>query len=665
MPILAKLFGGNESRNLNEFTNQLRSASGSASIAGPMVSADSAMRISTVYACTRVIAESIASLPLILYRREGRNKHRHYKHPLYRALHDEPNEFMGAMTFRETLTGHLVLRGNAYCEIDWDWAGNIRALYPLRPDRIEAIRIEEGEVKYFYRLPDGEGVKLPAWRVLHVKGLSPDGYMGYNPIAVMRNSIGLAAATEEYGSKFFSNGAKPGVVLKHPGTLGEGAFERLRESWEDRHRGLENANRVAILEEGMSIDTVGIAPEDAQFLDTRKFQRAEIAGQFRVPLHMIGDLERATFSNIEQQSLDFVIHTLRPWFVRWEQEIGRSLLVGEEKESLYAEHLVDALLRGDIKSRYESYASGIQNGFLSVNDVRSFENLNEIEGGDAYNQQMNLGSIGAERTSCSCGKEHRSVEPTEVRAGTESDKAQKIYTQKRKLALSFMPAFEDAASRLVRRESNDIRRAVDKHLRKRSQQDFSAWLSEFYQEFRQVVIDGMTPTLLTYAPQILGLVDGELDRELEFTDELRNFIAAFAGTFANTYVASGQNQIEALIAESVAADTDPADAIEDRLDGWAETKAEKLSRGQSYEFMNAFSVAAYIGAGVKFLRWVSRGDSCPFCKGLDGRIAGIESFFVDAGTKIDTSDGSEPMLIRHKKRYGPLHKGCDCGVVAA
>ena len=232
---------------------------------------------------------------------------------------------------------------------------------------------------------EGASVKLKPTDVLHIPGLGFDGLVGYSPIAMAKNAIGMAIACEEYGAKFFANGAQPGGVLEHPGTIKDP--QRVRESWQRSFGGSGNANKIAVLEEGMKYTPIAISPEQAQFLETRKFQINEIARIFRVPPHMVGDLEKSSFSNIEQQSLEFVKYTLDPWVIRWEQSIMRSLLTPEEKKTYYAKFNLDGLLRGDYQSRMNGYAIGRQNGWMSANDIRELENLDRIpteEGGDLY-----------------------------------------------------------------------------------------------------------------------------------------------------------------------------------------------------------------------------------------------------------------------------------------
>jgi HK97 family phage portal protein len=279
---------------------------------------------------------------------------------------------------------HLLLWGNAYAQIIRDGRGRVLALYPLMPDKMTVDRASNGELFYKYQSDRGEVVMCKEM-VLHIPGLGFDGLIGYSPIAMAKNAIGMAIATEEYGSKFFSNGANPGGVLEHPGVVKDP--KRVRESWNAVYQGSSNAHRIAVLEEGMRFTSIGIPPEQAQFLETRKFQINEIARIFRIPPHMIGDLEKSSFSNIEQQSLEFVKYTLDPWVIRWEQSMQKALLSETEKSQYFIRFSVDGLLRGDYASRMAGYATGRQNGWLSTNDIRELENLNRLPealGGDLY-----------------------------------------------------------------------------------------------------------------------------------------------------------------------------------------------------------------------------------------------------------------------------------------
>ena len=352
---------------------------------GKPVNARTAIQVSTVYACVRVIAETVASLPFAVYEQDKAGSQKAIDHPLYRILHDEPNPEMTSFVWREAMLTHLLLWGNSYSQILRAGRGSIIGIYPLLPDRMEVDRDDKGNLTYTYSTTNGQTVKLRPEDVLHIPGLGFDGIMGYSPIAVERNAVGLAIAAEEFGSKFFGNGATPSGILTHPNTVKNP--KALRESWMEAYGGSSNANRVAILEEGMTFTRISMPNNEAQFLETRKFQVEEICRIYRVPPHMIGDLEHATFSNIEHQSIDFAVHCIRPWLVRIEQSINRSLFSDQEKGRFYSQFNLDGLMRGSYKERMEGYAIGRQNGWLNANDIRDLENMNpipEADGGNAY-----------------------------------------------------------------------------------------------------------------------------------------------------------------------------------------------------------------------------------------------------------------------------------------
>lgn len=361
---------------------------------GKPVNTQTAIQLSTVYACVRVISETVASLPLGVYEATEDGSQKATDHPLYFLLHDDPNSEMTSFVLREVMLAHLLLYGNSYCQILRSGRNQITGLYPLLPDHMEVDRDKNGMLTYTYSTSTGQRVIMAPEEVLHIPGLGFDGVMGYSPIALERNAIGLGIASEEYGSKFFSNGARPSGILTHPNTVKNPAV--LRESWNSIYGGSGNANRVAILEEGMRFEPIAIPNNEAQFLETRKFQVDEICRIFRVPPHLVGDLEHATFSNIEHQSIDFAVHTIRPWLVRIEQSMNRALFSDEEKGRFYVQFNIDGLMRGDYKSRMEGYAIARQNGWMSANDIRGLENQNPIpteEGGDAYLVNGNMISI--------------------------------------------------------------------------------------------------------------------------------------------------------------------------------------------------------------------------------------------------------------------------------
>lgn len=368
---------------------------GGASSSGIVVNPQTAMQAGAVYSCVKVLAESIAMLPCNIYQRgEKTSKTAATSHPLWPLLHDQPNDFQTNVEFFEMLVACLCLRGNAYAWINRTRSGRVVELLPLHPDM---VRVEMGAgfaLRYSVTMPDGSFQTLGPGELFHVRGLSLNGWLGISPIAYARESIGLALATEKFGGQLFRNGAKMGGVLEHPGKLGDEAYKRLKISFDEAHSG-ENAHKTAILEEGMKFSKVTMTADDSQFLETRKYQRSEIAAIFRVPPHMIGDLERATFSNIEQQSLEFVTFTLMPWLTRIEKAIKRDLLSPVERQTYTSKFNVSALLRGDAAARSSYYHNGILDGWMTRNEARVAESelgiiLNPIDGLDIPLMPLNM-----------------------------------------------------------------------------------------------------------------------------------------------------------------------------------------------------------------------------------------------------------------------------------
>ena len=353
---------------------------------GKNVTEETAIQISTVYACVRVLAETIASLPLNVYESDGKGGSRIAEnHPLEYLLHDAPNEEMTSFIWREQMMTQILLRGNSYSQIVRNGKTAIMSIYPLLSSNMTVDRDDSGALTYKYQMADDNTITLSPAEVLHIPGMGFDGIMGYSPIALMKTTLGLTLAAEEYGSKVFGNGATPAGVLTHPNRLKDP--EKLRNAWNAAYGGSANAGKIAILEEGMKFERISMPNSEAQFLETRKFQVSEICRIYRVPPHMVGDLEHATFSNIEHQSISFAVHTIRPWLVRIEQSMNKALFSENERGKYFVKFNMDGLMRGDYKSRMEGYAIARQNGWMSADDIRGLENLNPIgaaKGGEEY-----------------------------------------------------------------------------------------------------------------------------------------------------------------------------------------------------------------------------------------------------------------------------------------
>lgn len=386
--------------------------------AGVRMNETESLQIPSVYACVNVLSRTLSSLPLFVYKRLGESggKIRAPDHPLYRVLHDEANPEMTAMTWRETSCGHLYLWGNSYSEIEYDDLWQVKAIWPLRPDHTWPQRdLQTGELFYYcWIAKSNQVVKLPAWRVLHVPLFGFDGLIGKSPVRLMMDTFGMSAATIQYGAKFFANGANASGVLTHPKTLSKEAQERLREAFDARYKGLSNSHRTMVLEEGLKYERVGIPPEEAQWLESRKFNRSEIASIYGVPPHLIGDLEKSTNNNIEHQGIEFQTITMRPLCVRYEQELTRKTLSEKEKRQYFVEHNMDGLARGDMASRYDAYSKAINGGWMNPDEARAKENENPMPQGQGqvYRIPVNVmpADVAKEFWSTKAGKGGKSNE---------------------------------------------------------------------------------------------------------------------------------------------------------------------------------------------------------------------------------------------------------------
>lgn len=367
--------------------------SGNRTPSGVRVTPETALQCSAFLACVRVISESVASLPLHLYRRlPSGGKEKASEQPLYRMLHQQPNPWQTALEFREQMTALYLMYGNSYAEIRPGVMGAVSELWPLHPSRMQVERLENGQLRYLYREPNGRQTRYTQDQIFHLRWLTTDGVEGLQPSSLSRNAIGLAQALETHGSTYFGNGARPGIVLESDNPIPVEAAERLREQWERMHRGADRAFRTAVLPNGVKAHELSGSNEAAQYLETRQYQVVEVCRAFRVPPHMIQDLTRSTYSNIEVQGTEFVQHCLLPHLKRWEAAISRDLIV--EDDTYFAEHSVTGLLRGDSVARAQWYTSMLQCGVLSVNEIRELENLNPIgPEGDQRFMQLNMTTL--------------------------------------------------------------------------------------------------------------------------------------------------------------------------------------------------------------------------------------------------------------------------------
>ena len=635
---------------------------------GVPISEESALCNTAYWNAIKLISETFSSVPLDLFRRLPRGKSKAVDNPLFDLVHQQPNSEMTKLQFLEAQQAVILSWGNAYAEIEWDMSvGRPVALWPLWPDRVKPTR-QNGTLVYEVKVSPDETRILPKWRMLHVPGFGYNGIMGFSPVSLHRQGIGLGIAMETFGSTFFGNGAKPGGYLEHPGKLSDEAHKRLKENWNNAQQGLTNAQRTAILEEGMKYTQLGIPPDDAQFLGSREFQVQEIARIFNVPPSMLADLSHGTFSNIEQLSLNFVTYTMRPWWERWEQSFNWKLLGPDERKLFFFEFNAEGLLRGDSAARSEFYRTLFGIGTMSPNDIREKENMNPISGGDTYYVPLNMVSVGGtmptalEDQDADDGDLVRLPTAPAMRLLSEGREAKKA-TARFALRASFMEMFRDMALRLIRAERREVMKLARRELR--GQQEFIQEVTTYYDEtFPAVARKQSGPSIRSLMEAIAAVAFSEIGEPDRLTPEMERFISDYVDGFVRRYIQSSRNQIVSIVQEAEA-EEDKVQALDTRFAEWEERRPNKVAHRETVQGSNAMAKLIFVGAGIS-MTWVASGsDPCPYCLEMDGRTLG-----PGGGTYVQKGEGVTPegeLALKPSSEIGhpPLHDACECQLVPA
>ena len=625
---------------------------GRATASGARVTPASALTVAAVYKCVNVLATDIASLPLKLYRRTPQGRELAREHPLYSLLQVRGNDVMTAMKLRELIVVYLALWGNFFAELQRDGRGRVVAVWPIHPARV-GVRLvtvaRRPRLKFDVYDANGSHVTLDQDDVLFIPGLGT-GVVGKSPIQLHAEGLGVAIQAEKYGARFYANDARPGLVLKHPAQLSDQAYDRLRKDHEKRHQGAGNAFKVAILEEGMSAETIGLPPEDAQFLETRTYQARDVYGIYRVPPHKAGDLEHATFANIEHLQLQYVGDSLRGWMVRIEQGV-QTLLDPDEARDYYAKHQVDALLRGDLKTRYEAHAVGRSWGWLSANDVREIEDLNTIENGDVYLQPLNMVPAGTDPMAAA--KEDLDDEFDEARMLERRAREARALPARYDEARALESVYREALARVVAREVRETRAQADELLGgdEPDVEAFTDWLVTFSEDQAEWTQRRMLPSYQAMADAMIEAASDELGEDVT-GDELDKFVRDYAAAYGRRHAGRSRGQLLEVVASAAAGEE--ADAVEERLAEWEEKRARTDARRERQRSSNAITQAAWAALGVATLTWRAVGKSCPICDEMDGRTTKIGRAFAKDGDTVGDLD------VTGTVTHPPIHDGCDC-----
>jgi HK97 family phage portal protein len=640
--------------------------SGQESRAGKRISETTALYNTALSACVRLLSETVATLPLHVYRVNGRTREIDTEHPVARLLR-RPNYEMDAVQLRETLMAHVLTWGNAYAEIERNGAGRPVALWPLLPDRTRPQRTDRGTL--FYTTSVGtRNFNLPAENVFHLVGLGFDGLMGYSPIRMHRQAIGLALATEEFGASWFGSGSRPSGVLTHPGALSDKAKANLRRGWESAHAGLSNSNRVAILEEGLKWQQIGIPPEDAQFLETRKFQVEEIARMYRVPLHLIQHMEKSTSwgSGIEELGQGFVTYSLQSWLVRWEQRIQSRLIPAVEDGRVYAKHSVEGLLRGDSVKRAEFYSKMVAMGVYSINEIRELEDRNPIDDGDLRFVPLNwqtLDGANAEPQPAPAAqlaeREARDISHATSKLDAENRTIERRNARKE----TFRPLFRAAARKVVAWEAARLKAAIKRGKDANNADSVGDWVGDQAEATKSYAKRQFDPVVKAYGADNLNQTAEEEGAPPPLkAEQYREFVDEYSNGLATRYTNESIAQVRGRIAQAPDAES-AFDALDELLDYWEEDRSDSFADEELTQAGGAFIKAALFAAGVQFLRWRANAGACPLCESLDGAVTEITTPFVEAGSIVDAGEGVTPLNVSFNIGHPPLHVGCECQIV--
>lgn len=663
--------------------------------AGVTVNERNALKHLGVLAAVRVISEDLASLPLPLYRRlSPRGKERAVDHPAYALLHDAPNPEMSSFTWRLVGQAHVMTWGNHYAEIVPDGSGRTREIWPLRPDRTKPVRSRSGELRYVtWDELEGREISLPAENVLHIKWLGFDGRMGYSPVQLGKEAIGIGLAAEEWEARFFENDSTPNAVLKiNPEKkLSDEEFARLRKEWDQHHKGRSRAHRMAILEGAQDIQTIGLSPSLSQFVERHVQNLGQVARLYRLAPHKIGEMSHATYTNIEHQGIDHWVSTMRPIAVNWEQEIQRTLLTPAERRTFFAEFVLAGVLRGDQESRFKAYAIARQWGWFSADDVRELENMNDLPDGQGKIYMVPLNMVPAtafDSLTLPAPKAPGESEPSDGGAAAKDELKRALRTARkmaewdlrherrsaegrRRVRNAHIPAFVMAGARVLEREAAEVVAAAEDQLERIGPELFREWVRDYYVAHQVWLADQYRGVLTSLGEAVQADVAGELGIDEGLSDDIERFVlAAYLPGLASRWVAHSQAEIRRLV-ESAADDRSAVDAIRGQFDRWLDgdvdvrPRAERFGSAEAVRAGEAVAKETYRGAGIRQLRWFSFGESCEYCADLNGRTVGIDGAFLRAGDAFQPDGVETPLTVATDIGHAPAHEGCDCSVVAA
>jgi len=631
--------------------NVLAHLGGEQSPAGVSVTHDKAFGITAFWAGVRIISQTIAGLPLRPYERQEKGRRLADNHNLFKLLHIRPNPYMSPYTFKEVRAAHCLTWGNSYAEIERDNAGRPIGLWPLLPDRTGA-EIKDGK-KVYWTFVNGTKVWLSADRVLHVPGLGFDGIQGYNVIKVHRDSLGLSIAANEYGATFFGNSGRPSGVLTHPGNPDVDERKEFRDEWNQMHSGLTKAQRTAVLWGGMEWKPISIPPEEAQFLQTREMQLEEVARILNINPILLQQTSKQTSwgTGVAQFLTAYAKFTITPWLEREEDAMNYDLFSESERGKYYVKYTIEQLMRGDPKMQAEILEIKRRNAIINADEWRALDEENPLPDGlgKEYYMPLNMAPVSQmmERDPEALPAPQRSKKVVERRS----------LAMRKRLRDAHIAAFEDAARRYIKRDTEALTKAVKRAF----DQDgdpaaaLNRWISEFYPTQEQYIFRTMLPLVNALAAIVAAESAEEVGAQPESIDE---FARSYTENLAKREAGSSRGQILSLIKEEGAETLQ--DSLIMRAAEWEETRAGKVAMNEVVRVSSGAARFAWAAAGIAYIVWRTNPGACPLCQEMDGKRIGIKDYFLIPGESV--SPEARPGGMTSDSNIGgpPLHQGCQC-----
>lgn len=643
--------------------------------AGVAVSEWTAMNYSAYWACVRIISENVGQLPLHFYRKTPQDsRDRITDHPAAPLLKDAPNDEMSAISFKEAEQGHLCTWGNCYAQKRLNRRGELMSLHPLLPSKM-AVKRDEQTRKLRYDYHTNSGVEpLSREDVLHIPGFGYNGIVGFSPLQFFRETIGLGLAGEEFAARSLGQGTHPSGVVEYEAGSGPktaDGVEKHKKSFVERYSGLGKSHSVLTLMDGGKFKQITVNPKDAMLLDSRRFQVAEMARVFGVPMHMLAELDRATHTNIEHQAIEFVRYCLGPWLVRWEQCLNAQLLTMQERRAgYYFEFKIDALLRADIKTRYDAYAVARQWGWMDGNEIRERENMSPMPGGKIVFMPLNMVPLGdsdaaqrsVRRIEGTSEEKQKAVRHLATLASRDREIRDNALAVRGRLRDAWSRPILDAAGRLVNKETLAVGRKIEKFLKAPADlAGLEEALKEFYSTWPDEVESVLKASILSYAEEAANaaLIQVGADVTSDVIDTVSGKMLGYLKDRSAGWASSSENQLRQLIAD--AEEEARLEALQTRLTEWQETRPGKEQLRHAVTAGNRAAWMAWSLAGILEKIWNAVGKNCPLCNSLHGTKVGIERVFLDVGSVVDPG-GVPPLEIKRQVLEPQLHGGCDCYV---